>query len=173
VYGLEAFDAAVWCAGSVDDLPSLEILAISDRNSYTPNGFNLTRGGGVIHTATHSAERRAQAAETARRTHLGRKRSDLTRQRLSDSLRGRKISAAVVEAVRQANVGRRMPDGTRAAIRASRLRAVLVWPVGSLTPIEFPEVRQAITFIGRPHATVSRWLKVGSPAGMPALAYLE
>lgn len=172
-HGLDAFDAAVYRRADIEDLDALEVRAIAERGSFSPGGFNLTRGGGVIHTETHSAERRARAAEVARRTHLGRKRSELTRQRLSDSLKGRKVTPAQTAAMAEAQRGKKMPDVTRAAILAARRRPVLVWPIGSLTPFEFPEIKQAIAFLGLPHASVSRWLKVDSPPGRPVLAYLE
>lgn len=173
VHGLDAFDAAVWRAANVDDLPALEVEAIAARESFSPAGFNLTRGGGIIHTAEHSAERRAQAAETARRTHLGRKRSEQTKARLSASLRGRRLSPERVQRLADLARGRKIPDTTRAALRASRLRPVWVWPVGGTVPLEFGSVQEAVAYVGRPHASVLRWLKKGSPAGVPALAYAE
>lgn len=152
-HGLDAFDAAVLQLAPESELPDLEIAAIAARGSFTPRGYNLTQGGGIIHTETHSAERRARAAETARRTHLGRKRSELTKERLSLSLRGRVPDPEVVRRVAEALRGHVMPETTRAAIRASRLRAVLVWRPGSLTPVEFQSVNDAVAFTGLPHAT--------------------
>lgn len=159
--GLEWFDVALLEEGEVDALLEMEIRHIAARGSFAPGGYNLTRGGGIIHTATHSAERRAAAAEVARRTHLGVKRSDVTRARLSQALMGKsKMTLAGRAALAARNTGKTMPDHTRAAIRKSLLRPVLVWGPEALLPVEYASVQEATRATGKHPGTVQYLLKV-------------
>ena len=159
--GVSLFDAALITEGRIEELAGLEIMHIASRRSAAPAGYNLTNGGGVIHTEAHTAERRAKAADTARRTHLGVKRSAETRARLSAALTGRTYTEKQRAAHLKNITGRAMSDATRAAIRASRERATLVWYPGALLAVEYPTLGAAIEASGQPASTVKLCLREG------------
>jgi group I intron endonuclease len=161
--GPESFDIALLQQAAVQDLPSLEVWHIAQRQCVQPAGYNLTNGGGVIHTAEHSIERRLRAAEVQRQTHLGAKRSAETCRRLSEALRGRGFTEVQRQALLARSVGRPMPEQTRLAIRESRQRPVLVWHPGALLAVEYPSLGTAILACGKASSSVKLCLAQGRP----------
>ncbi len=153
-HGLDSFQIAVWRLAPIADLPELEIQAIAERGSFTPDGYNLTRGGGVIHDAAHSEERRLKTLETNRRLHLGVKRSPETKAKMSAAMLGGKRPNA-----RKGYLGPKMPQQTRDAIRRSRLQPIWVWVRDSLVPLEFDSIWDAVAHTGKSRSSVQQLLK--------------
>lgn len=163
-HGAEAFEVAVWCLAPVTELAQLEVQAIAARGSFAPAGFNLTRGGGIIHGDQHAHTRRAKVLETNRRLHLGVKRSAETRAKMSRAAVGRIMSPETIEKMSRAARGHRMPAVTRQAINASIQRTVLLWPRESTLAVEFLSVRAVVEHTGKSRSSVQQLLKEGRPA---------
>ena len=88
-YGEEAFEATeIACAFNLDSLNFLEAYFISQLNTLSPNGYNLTTGG---ESYTRSEETLQKMAEATRGTarHKGFKHSPEVRAKISAILKGR------------------------------------------------------------------------------------
>ena len=92
-----------------DEAERLEVFEIQKHNSVSPHGYNLESGGNVpdIHPET-----RRKISESLR----GKKLSSETRQKLSEVRRGRKFSKEHCENIAKANTGKKHSDATRRKI---------------------------------------------------------
>lgn len=96
-YGRDAFTREVLAtAQSMSDLNTLEIAAIAEHQSFGPNGYNMTAGGGGITGFFHSPETRAkiQAAHADKR-----------------------LSPEHIAAIIKANTGRPMSEAHKQVLR--------------------------------------------------------
>jgi group I intron endonuclease len=87
-YGFEAHKVEIIFEGPVELLAEKEIVYIEEYNSFSgvnPNGLNLTLGGEGSPGVTQSPE----TIEKRRQAHIGKKRSEETRDKMSKASKGK------------------------------------------------------------------------------------
>jgi group I intron endonuclease len=81
-YGKDKFMIELLCDCDEDELDDLEVKYISELNTLSPNGYNLTVGGG-------SGRRSDETRERMRQARLGKTLSEETKSKISKSLSGK------------------------------------------------------------------------------------
>lgn len=148
-HGIEEFEICLAEMPSLEDLSAAEVRVIAERSSVTPLGYNQTAGGGRADVWKRDPERKAELAERNSRLHKGRKRSDITRARLSAAQKGRKDRPEVVAARVVRQLGSTMPNVTRKAINAVIQQKIWMWPPDCMVPLEFDSVNELLAWTGR------------------------
>ena len=106
-YGWDSFESSVLCEVQNDELNNREIIEIRERNTLTPNGYNIDFGGGtnkIVHSETRKKISKA---------HKGKVCSDETRQRISDSKKGLKHSEETKIKIGESGKGKKKPNNSR------------------------------------------------------------
>lgn len=162
-YGPEQFDIAfIRSAADMDSLSELEVSAIAERQTRSPQGYNIRRGGSQDYQpiTQRESERRAEAA---RKLHTGKKRSAETRARLSASLKGFRLNPEQLARMAASHRGMKMLSVTRKAINAAIEKPVWIWSAEAMTPTEYPTIKLAMAATGIPRASIQRYLKEDRP----------
>lgn len=81
-HGWDSFETSIICEIPNEELNDREILEISERNTLSPNGYNLDGGGGV-NKVVHDETR-----EKMRQSQLGRKHSEEVKARIGAAHKG-------------------------------------------------------------------------------------
>jgi hypothetical protein len=84
VHGLDAFEFSVICEIPSEELDEREIREIKERNTITPNGYNIKQGGDVH---AHHEETKRKISESNRVSHAGVKLSEEHARRISEGQR--------------------------------------------------------------------------------------
>lgn len=148
-HGLSSFEMCLLIETQISDLPAAEIVAIRERGAQHPKGYNLTAGGGRADVWKRDPERRLELAARNSVLHLGRQRSDLTKARLSASLKGKKRTPEQIARTAEGLRGHIMPKVTRNAINAAIRQCIWVWPPGAMVPLEFGSVKEMWLWSGK------------------------
>jgi group I intron endonuclease len=98
-YGLDKFIFSVIHEIHNDKLDEFEIKEIYERNSLSPNGYNIREGGS---RGKHSQE----SIDKIRKSHIGKKHTDETKEKLRKINLGKKQSLESKEKNRQAMLGK-------------------------------------------------------------------
>ena len=116
-YGRESFTIEeVSTAEDKTGLDAQELAWVRKLNTMSPNGYNLTEGGGSAgRPSKETVERRRQAL-------MGHATSQATRDKIRAAQVGRKLTPEHREKLRQAKVGR-SPDPEMVARRNASIRA--------------------------------------------------
>jgi group I intron endonuclease len=139
-YGKENFTIEeIDKAETIEELNEKEIYFISLLNSISPNGYNLSGGGGYVEM---SDETKLKISNTHKRKWKeGNRISEETRKKLSDSHKGWIPSEETKEKWRKAFGGKRPSDNTiQASIESSQKTYTLLNPLGEL--ITFTNMRE-------------------------------
>ena len=96
-YGIDAFDFEILKECKDDELNQWEMYYIKELNTKTPNGYNMTDGGDSSY-----------------------ERSDETRKKISDALRGKKLSPEHIAKHAAALRGRKRPAEVVAKVAAAK-----------------------------------------------------
>lgn len=103
-YGRDAFEwTVIDTSDNMDDLNILEVLYIEHYNSLSPNGYNLRTGG-------ESSIPSDESKEKMRKSHLGKKLSPATIDKMRQSMIGknrRPMTNETKDKLRQAKVGKK------------------------------------------------------------------
>lgn len=107
----------------------LEQYYIREYNTKVPNGYNLTDGGDGIFGWEATEEYRKECSERAKKLHkekkvgmYGKKHSDETKKKMSDSLKGntncsgRKLSEYSKQKIREKHLGKTLSEETKQKI---------------------------------------------------------
>lgn len=107
-YGLDNFNQEIICiCESLEELNEKEIFYINHFNCMSPNGYNLTKGGDGISEPT------PEILEKNRQYHLGKKYSEETQRKKSESLKKVVHTPEWIEKIRQANKGQKISEHQR------------------------------------------------------------
>ena len=120
-YGEKSFIAELISGGSWDELMAMEIAMIKECNSFGPAGYNMTKGGeGSLGVAISS-----ETKEKISKSLTGRKLSDIHRARVGAAQKGKVISEETKEKMRLVKRGgydrKPMSEGQREKIRVFML----------------------------------------------------
>lgn len=115
-----------------NDADTREIYWVNEKNSFSPNGYNLRAGqsSGVL---SEESRRKISKANTGRKiseetrrrlreSHLGHKQSPETKKKLSDIHRGRIFSDDHRKKIGAANKGRKFSDSTKKKMSLRKLK---------------------------------------------------
>jgi len=111
-YGLESFKFETIC--ELDDKEQLderEILEIKNRDTVAPNGYNLEKGG-TRNKKDVNPETRLKMSVS----HIGHKHTELAKQKIGQSSKGRTFSEEHRQAISKARIGMKFTDETRKKI---------------------------------------------------------
>jgi len=102
-YGVDNFEFKLVCITFDNQLNDMEIKYIEKYNSLVPNGYNLRRGG---NSGRHHAETKQKITDTLKqryknglihpRSQLGIPHSEITKKKISESLKGKKPSQETI-----------------------------------------------------------------------------
>lgn len=115
-HGLEKFVFSVVAMVPNEQLDELEIREICNRNSLSPNGYNLREGGSG---GRHSLE----SIEKNRQSHIGKTHTPETKEKLRQLNLGKKQTPETREKISKANLGK--PKTVEAVKNASIARTGL------------------------------------------------
>jgi group I intron endonuclease len=115
-HGLENFAFSVVAEVPDDHLDEAEIDAISNKNSLSPNGYNIREGGS---RGKHSQE----SIEKIRESHIGKTHTDETKEKLRHLNLGKKHTQESKEKTRRAMLGK--PKTKEAIEKAAKARTGL------------------------------------------------
>ena len=126
-YGVDNFVFKLVCITFDDQLDDMEIKYIEKYNCLVPNGYNLRRGG---NSGRHHAETKQKISDTLKiryqnglihpRNQLGIPHSEITKKKISESLKGRKISQ---ESINKRIISRRINKIIQFDIEGNRLNS--------------------------------------------------
>ena len=126
-YGVDNFVFKLVCITFDNKLDDMEIQYIEKYKSLVPNGYNLRRGG---NSGRHHAETKQKISDTLKiryqnglihpRNQLGIPHSEITKKRISESLKGRKISQ---ESINKRIISRRINKIIQFDIEGNRLNS--------------------------------------------------
>jgi len=126
-YGVDNFVFKLVCITFDNQLDDMEIQYIEKYKSLVPNGYNLRRGG---NSGRHHAETKQKIYDTLKiryqnglihpRNQLGIPHSEITKKRISESLKGRKISQ---ESINKRIISRRINKIIQFDIEGNRLNS--------------------------------------------------
>jgi group I intron endonuclease len=126
-YGVDNFVFKLVCITFDDKLDDMEIKYIEKYKSLVPTGYNLRRGGnsGRHHTETKqkisdTLKMRYQNGLVPPRNQLGIPHSEITKKRISESLKGRKLSQ---ESINKRIISRRINKIIQFDIEGNRLNS--------------------------------------------------
>jgi group I intron endonuclease len=126
-YGVDNFVFKLVCITFDDKLDDMEIQYIEKYKSLVPTGYNLRRGGnsGRHHTETKqkisdTLKMRYQNGLVPPRPQLGIPHSEITKKRISESLKGRRISQ---ESTNKRIISRRINRTIQFDIEGNRLNS--------------------------------------------------
>ena len=138
-YGVDNFVFKLVCITFDNQLDDMEIQYIEKYNCLAPNGYNLRRGG---NSGRHHAETKQRISDTLKiryqnglvppRPQLGIPHSEITKKRISESLKGRIISQ---ESINKRIISRRINRTIQFDIEGNRLN-------------EFNSCKEAAEYIG-------------------------
>ena len=138
-YGVDNFVFKLVCITFDDKLDDMEIQYIEKYKSLVPNGYNLRRGG---NSGRHHAETKQKISDTLKmryqnglvppRNQLGIPHSEITKKKISESLKGRIISQ---ESTNKRIISRRINRTIQFDIEGNRLN-------------EFNSCKEAAEYIG-------------------------
>ena len=115
-HGAESFSfEVIACAVSHDDATHLERAIIADRETMTPNGYNMTEGGEGVCGLEVSEATRARMSKA----HKARQANPELRARTSAALTGKQKALDHVQKVAEALRGKSLSAETRAKIAAT------------------------------------------------------
>jgi len=124
-YGLDNFDFKLVCITFDNLLDDMEIKYIEQYNSLVPNGYNLRLGG---NSGRHNAETKQKISDTLKnryqnglihpRNQLGKLHSEISKKKISESLKGRKMSQ---ESINKRILSRRIYKIIQLDIHGNRL----------------------------------------------------
>ena len=145
-YGVDNFVFKLVCITFDNMLDDMEIQYIEKYKSLVPNGYNLRRGG---NSGRHHAETKQKISDTLKiryqnglihpRNQLGIPHSEITKKRISESLKGRKISQ---ESINKRIISRRINKIIQFDIEGNRLNS-------------FDSCKEAAEYIGISLAKIS------------------
>ena len=92
-----------------DYLNMYEKLYIKERNTLTPNGYNLMTGG---ENSLHSEETKKKIGEA----HMGKTHSDETKKKIGEALMGKTLSDETKKKIGEAQMGKTPSDETKKKI---------------------------------------------------------
>ena len=119
-----------------DYLNMYEKKYIKERNTLTPNGYNLMTGG---ENSLHSEE----SKQKMRDAHMGKTHSDESKQKLRDAQMGKTHSEESKQKIRDAQIGKTLSDETKKKMRdAKPKKTVEQWDCDVLKKI-YPSIREA------------------------------
>lgn len=98
-YGIENFSFNVVAKIPNEELDSTEVLEISNRNSLSPNGYNIRNGGS---RGKHSPE----SIDKMKETHTGKQHTEETKEKLRQINLGKKHTQESIEKMRIALLGK-------------------------------------------------------------------
>jgi group I intron endonuclease len=116
LHGIENFVFSVLSEIPNDQLDNAEIDAISNKNSLSPNGYNIREGGS---RGKHSQE----SIDKIRESHIGKKHTDETKEKLRQLNIGKKHTPESIEKTRRAMSGK--PKTREAVEKSARARTGL------------------------------------------------
>jgi group I intron endonuclease len=138
-YGVDNFVFKLVCITFDDKLDDMEIQYIEKYKSLVPNGYNLRRGG---NSGRHHTETKQKISETLKmryqnglvppRNQLGIPHSEITKKKISESLKGQKLSQ---ESINKRTISRRINRTIQFDIEGNRLN-------------EFNSCKEAAEYIG-------------------------
>ena len=114
-YGVENFSVEIirYPGISHEALYAVEQWKISQLNTKSPNGYNLTDGGAGIYGYRHSEESKRKMSETSKLI------SDETRRKMSESHKGKTLSEEHRRKIAQSGIGRKPTEETRRKLSES------------------------------------------------------
>lgn len=121
-YGTDAFAYKILEANVFDEiLPELEVFYISQFNTVSPHGYNLTHGGDHAVPSEETRQKTSEALKGKRHSEEARRkmskaqknRSAETRRKLSEALKGKTRSAETRRKMSEAHRGKKLSDETR------------------------------------------------------------
>jgi len=146
-YGVDNFVFKLVCITFDNKLDDMEIQYIEKYKSLVPNGYNLRRGGnsGRHHTETKqkisdTLKMRYQNGLVPPRNQLGIPHSEITKKRISESLKGRIISQ---ESTNKRIISRRINRTIQFDIEGNRLNS-------------FDSCKEAAEYIGTTISSISK-----------------
>ena len=156
-YGIENFKWEILCACSTnDELNKKEIDLIIEQNSYLPNGYNLTFGGGGISGYKHTEETKQKISKKR----MGIKFTEETKQKMSKRLIGVPQSPSVVQKRTLKNTGKKRSDDfkKRMSIIATKHSKEIINVALQMreNKITYDEIS---TILNIPRGTISWWVK--------------
>ena len=138
-YGVDNFVFKLVCITFDNKLDDMEIQYIEKYKSLVPNGYNLRRGG---NSGRHHAETKQKISDTLKmryqnglihpRNQLGIPHSEITKKKISESNKGRKLSQ---ESINKRIISRRINKTIQFDIEGNRLN-------------EFDSCKEAAEYIG-------------------------
>jgi group I intron endonuclease len=129
-FGFENFEVSVLeeiCDNSKKTLNMREVFWIHELKSLNPNGYNATTGGSGEYLMSEEArERLSKSCKGRPSNNLGKKHSDETRKKISESQKGKTHSKETREKISKAGLGRESPiKGKKLPeLRAQRCREI-------------------------------------------------
>jgi group I intron endonuclease len=124
-YGVDNFVFQLVCITFDNQLDDMEIKYIEQYNCLVPNGYNLRLGG---NSGRHHAETKQKISETLKkryknglihpRNQLGKLHSEISKKKISESLKGRKMSQ---ESINKRIITRRIYKIIQLDIHGNRL----------------------------------------------------
>jgi group I intron endonuclease len=146
-YGVDNFVFKLVCITFDNQLDDMEIKYIEKYNCLVPNGYNLRRGG---NSGRHHAETKQKISDTLKmryqnglvppRPQLGIPHSEITKKRISESLKGRRISQ---ESTNKRIISRRINRTIQFDIEGNRLNS-------------FDSCKEAAEYIGTTISSISK-----------------
>lgn len=115
-YGIENFSFNVVANIPNEELDSAEVLEISNRNSLSPNGYNIRNGGS---RGKHSQE----SIEKMKETHTGKHHTEETKEKLRQINIGKTHKPEAIEKLRIASLGK--PKTKEAIEKSAKARTGL------------------------------------------------
>lgn len=92
---------------TIEDLNVLEIFYIKKYNSFGEFGYNLNTGG---NNALASEETKKRMSESGKGKNKGKKRSEETKRRISETNKGRKLSEKTKRRISEAQSGKKLSE---------------------------------------------------------------
>jgi group I intron endonuclease len=152
-HGLEKFVFSVVAAVPDQQLDELEIREILNRNSLSPNGYNIREGGSRGKHSQESIEKMresqtgkkhtAETKEKLRQINLGKKKTPETREKISKANLGIPKTAEAVKNASIARTGLKRSGETVEKIRLAHQVPVEQWSLGGNYIKTYPSIKHA------------------------------
>ena len=146
-YGVDNFEFKLVCITFDNQLDDIEIKYIEKYNCLVPNGYNLRLGG---NSGRHNAETKQKISDTLKknfanglvhpRHQLGIPHSEITKKKISESLKGHKFSKETID---KRIISRRINRTIQFDIEGNRLNS-------------FDSCKEAAEYIGTTISSISK-----------------
>lgn len=141
---------------TIEDLNVLEIFYIKKYNSFGEFGYNLNAGG---NNALASEETKKRMSESGKGKNKGKKRSEETKRRISETNKGRKLSEKTKRRISEAQSGKKFSEDHKKKMSEVRKGKRCGKDNSQATPITigdkyFDTITEAAKFIGVSRSTI-------------------